>query len=256
MLSNTNFALWPIAPFGGENENAGNTGTQDSGNNSGQQSTGEASQGNSGQGNQNSQTNESGTNTSDDDDDDDLEGLSAKELKRIARDNAKRAKDAETERDSVKNALTDKEREKLDKEQRQELEINDLKSENSALRTALAKQSIINAINSDKRYEWNSAEIVAAQLNSEIVKVDKDGNVQGLKKELDRIAKDDDLKFLLKSGGKQEDQQQQQNNGGNQGNGFGATGFQPGQGGANSGGGKTPTLTEAAQEWPSLAGRI
>lgn len=244
MSFDINAEIWQLCPFGFDNDDSGgndqsNGGDNQGGNNQGQQQN-------------SSSTNDAETDT----DDDPYAGLSARELKRIAADNAKRAKDAETERDSAKNQLTAKEREKLDKEQRQELEITDLKNENAKLRATNAKLALIGAIRDDKRFEWHNPEMVAAQLDSEKVKVDDNGKVEGHLPLLSKIAKDDSLKFMLKSdntqsNNQQQDTNQQQNSGTSQ-----ATGVQPGQGGANQGGSMPPNAAELAELMPALRSRI
>ena len=86
------------------------------------------------------------------------------------------------------------------------------------------------------------------------MKVSDDGKVEGLAKELSRIAKDDSLKFLLAKDNTQQGNQQQQQNQNQQQN--GSTGFQPGQGGASSGGGIDPNAKELAELMPALRSRI
>lgn len=249
MSSEPIFALWPIPIFGAEDkEGDQNAGTGTPAGNSGGNPGSQGGQGNS---SKDQKTPASGDGTpeppADDDDDDPYEGYSTKELRRIARDNERRAKEAEQERDSVKTTLTAKEREKLDKEQRQELEINDLKDSVSTLRASLAHQAIVNAIICDSRYEWHNPEIVAQQLNSEIVKVDDKGKVDGIGKELVRVAKDHE--YLLKKKASQQDKGQGASSGQ-------PTGFQPGQGGANSGGNLPPNASELAKTFPALNSRI
>lgn len=244
--------IWSVLPFGFEPDDGGDNA---GGDNSGDQSANnQGTQQNSGQQQAGNQSNAS----DDDDDDDEYEGLSAKELRRIARDNQKKAKDAERERDSAKNKLSEEERKKLSDDQQKDLRITELTDENASLRSALNQQAILNAIQSDRRFEWHKPEIVAQQLDSSVVTVSKEGKVEGLAKELKRIANDDSLQFLLakdntkQQGNQQQDNnsQQQQNNGGQ------STGLQPGQGGANGGGSMPPNATELAELMPALRGRI
>lgn len=245
--------LWPVLPFGFDPDDGGDNGGDGSQGN--QQSNDGAGQGNSQQNQQGNQQQQS--NDDDDDDADEYEGLSAKELRRIAKDNAAKAKAAEKERDSAKSTLTAKEREKLDKEQRLELESEEKDGTIASLRGALSKQALINGILSDRRFEWHNPEIVAAQLNSSVVKVDDDGKVEGLAKDLKRIANDETLSFLLaKDNTKQNDGNQQQNGNQQQQNGGQQTGLQPGQGGANQGGSMPPNANELAELMPALRNRM
>jgi hypothetical protein len=246
MSFDINAGTWQLLPFGFQ-EASGNS-NEGTGNSEDDSSQNQGAQGNSGDQNANS----SGSGNDDGStDDDEYEGLSAKELRRIARDNAKRAEQAEKDAATAKSTLTAKEREKLDKEQRQELEINDLKNEVAKLRSTNTKLALIGAIRDDKRYEWHNPEMVAAQLDSEKVKVSDDGKVEGLAPALTKIAKDDSLKFMLKTDNTQQsnNQQQQQNNGQQ-------TGLQPGQGGANQGGSLPPNASELAELMPALRNRM
>ncbi len=169
-------------------------------------------------------------------------GLSAKELKRLLSDSEGKAKTLETERDSYKTKVDDSEREKLDEKGRLELDLTNERENNAKLKSTNARLSIINAIIMDEGYQWHNPEMVAAQLNSEIVKVSDDGKVEGLKNELKRIAKDND--WMLKK--------QEQNNNKN-----GSTGFQPGQGGSNNGGNNgKPEAAALAKIMPALASRV
>lgn len=227
--------LWPITPFGFEDGDEAGDQQNDQ-----QQSNSGEPQGSSGQ------------RSSDDDDDyDEYKGLSARELRRLIREKEERAKTAEQERDAAKNRLTEEERKKLAKEERLELESREKDSTIETLRATVAKQAIINGILSDRRYEWHNPEIVAQQLNSEVVKVSDDGKVENLGKELKRIANDESLKFLLaKDNTKQ--QQQQQNSGQQQ-----ASGLQPGQGGANGNGADvSPNIQQLAEIMPALRNRM
>lgn len=188
-----------------------------------------------------------------DDDADEYKGLSAKELRRLIRDQEQRAKAAEQERDSVKNKLTEEERKKLDKEQRLELEAKEKDSTIGALRGTIAKQAIINGILSDRRFEWHNPEIVAQQLNSEVVKVSDDGKVENLAKELKRLANDESFKFLLAKDNTKQQQQQQNSGPQNQ----QVSGLQPGQGGANGNGGEQlSNIQQLAEIMPALRNRM
>lgn len=246
------FALWPIAPFGGDNETGDQGGNNDGGqqNNDGS-SNNDASQGNSGQpaGGAAAGNDNAGASDDDDDDDDEYSGYSAKELRRIAKD----LKKGKTATDAELKALKDKE----DAEKRKKNDdvtnlTNDLTTErdtNKTLRATITKQAIIGAIRDDSRFTWHDPEMVAAQLDPEIVKVDDHGKVEGIKSQLAKVAKDHP--FLLKSDNTKQNQQGgQQNNGSS-----GPTGFQPGQGGASGGGTQTDTK-KLAEDYPALAGRF
>lgn len=197
----------------------------------------------------NSQASQSNSQTDDDDDDDEYEGLTAKELRRIARDNAKKAKDAEREASSAKSKLSEEERKKLTADQQKDLQISELTEANTKLRNSLNQQAIINGILSDRRFEWHNPEIVAAQLDSSVVKVTDDGKVDGLPRELKRIATSEDFKFLLAKDNTKKSTQPNNENGQQ-------TGVQPGQGGANQGGSMSPNVKELAEIMPALRSRM
>ena len=239
MLFKTKFALWPILPLGAEDKDEGSNTDSDNSGQSAQQSGDAGNQGNSEQVEQDKQ---------EDDSDDPYKGLSNKELKRLLKDAEEKGTTVEQELKTLRDKQAEEERKKLSKEQALEKDLTDERAANVNLRSALNRQAIINAINSDKRYEWNSAEIVAQQLNSEKVKVDDNGKVSGIEKELARIASDESLKFLLRHGNSNNNDEQQNN---------GPTGFQPGQGGANSSGNGIPeNAQELAKIMPALNSRI
>ncbi|AVD99625.1 head scaffolding protein [Mycobacterium phage Cuke] len=256
MTSTNPLILWPILPFGGEDQQGGsNNADGNASGQSGQQSNGQGNQGNSQQ--QGNQSNNQGNqgNSGDSDDDDPYAGLSAKELKRLLADSESKRESAETERDSTKQTLTQKEREKLDETERLKVEKQEDASTIEQLRATNAKLAIVNAIGNDDRFSWHNTDLVADQLNRDAVKVDDKGNVTGLAKELGRVAKDHP--YLLKSDG-QQDNSQQQNNQQQQSNnnaGGGQTGFQPGQGGSNSGN-LDQNAAELAKKYPALANRL
>lgn len=181
---------------------------------------------------------------SDDDDEDEYKDLTPRELRRLARDLANKAKSIESERDSFKTKVDEQERKTRTNEENLQKDLEAERSMNATLRATNAKLAILGAIRDDSRYEWHDPEMVAQQLNSEVVKVSEDGKVENLKKELDRIAKDHE--FLLKK--KANQPARQPNNGG-------PTGFQPGQGGANNGGSGQPDLKELAKSYPALMNR-
>lgn len=253
----TAIALWPIPPFGfeeqngGNNAGAGNSGGNPSGatNNPGSQSNPPAGQG------QNQDGSQGNSPSNDDDDDDPYAGLSQKDLKRRLREEAEERAKAERERDSAQSNLTAKEREKLDKEQRLELDVQERDKEIATLTATNSRLALVNAILNDSTYQWHNAEIVAQQLDSQKVTVDpKTGIVEGLKKELKRVAEDHD--YLLRSQ-QQNNNDSQQNNNRQQRQPYTGlpTGIQPGQGGANGGGHQNPTVDQLAENYPALASR-
>ncbi|QNJ59223.1 scaffolding protein [Mycobacterium phage MrMiyagi] len=246
--------LWPVLPFGGEEQNEGSVGNNDSGQGqSGQQSNGQQNQGNSQ--NQGGSSNSQGSqaNSSNTDDDDPYAGLSAKELKRLLSDTEAKRISAESERDSVKGKLTEKERQEMDEIDRLKAEKEEHTTTIETLRATNAKLALLNAIGNDSRFTWHNTDLVADQLNREIVKVDDRGNVSGLQKELARVAKDHP--YLLKTE-EQQGNSQQQNNQQQQQNSLGVvTGFQPGQGGSNSGS-LDQNAQELAKKYPALANRL
>lgn len=181
----------------------------------------------------------------DDDDEDEYKDLTPRELRRLARDLANKAKNIESERDSFKTKVDEQERKTRTNEENLQKDLEAERSVNATLRATNARLAILGAIRDDVRYEWHDPEMVAQQLNSDVVKVSEDGRVDNLKKELDRIAKDHE--FLLKKKANQPGRQP--NNGG-------PTGFQPGQGGANNSGSGQPDLRELAKSYPALAHRV
>lgn len=232
--------LWAILPYGGETQ------PEDSNANSGENPTNVvASQGNS------TPTGVNATASSDDDEDDPYAGLSAKELRRILKDTESSKSRTESEKADLEKRIKEEEDKKLTKEQALEKSVTERNDIISTLRATNAKLAIINAINQDTRYQWHDAEIVAQQLNSSIVKVSDDGKVEGIAKELARVAKDHEY-LLKKQGAQQNNDQQRQTPANDQ----GPTGFQPGQGGANQGGTLGPNASELAKNYPALANRL
>ena len=232
---------WPLhTPFGAEpNDGDNNDGSGDGQGNSGQSNT-QDNQGNSSSGGTQGQSGAKGNSSSTDDEDDEYKGLTPGELRRLARDLTNKAKTAEKERDSFKTKVDEEERKTRTKEENLERDVAERDSTIANLRATNAKLAIVSAILKDSRYEWNDVEIVAQQLNSEVVKVNDGGAVEGLKKELERVAKEH--AFLLKAKGTQ------QNNG--------PTGFQPGQGGGTSGTPGQPDVKELTKHYPALANRL
>lgn len=180
-------------------------------------------------------------NSDDNEEDDEFNGYSTKELRRIARDLAATKKSAEKDRDSYKTKVDEQERAKRTAEENLKQDLATERETNKVLRATNARLAIVSAIISDGRYEWHDPQMVAQQLNPDIVKVSDDGKVEGLRKELDRVSKEH--AFLLKTN---------QTQGGSK---TGPTGFQPGQGGASSGGTGTD-IKELAKSYPALASRL
>ena len=240
MNTNKESILWHILPYGAETQ------PEDSNANGSDNPTNSvAPQANS------PATGAGSVNSNDDDDDDPYAGLSAKELRRILKDTESSKSRTESEKADLEKRIKEEEDKKLTKEQALEKSVSERDDIIATLRAANAKLAIINAINQDTRYQWHDAEIVAQQLNSSVVKVSDDGKVEGIAKELARVAKDHE--YLLKK------QVAQQNNGGQQEqstNNQGPTGFQPGQGGANQGGTLGPNAAELAKNYPALANRL
>lgn len=234
------FALWPIAPFGAENDGDG-TGPAVAASDAGVA----AAQGDSQSGPAGGSVSQG--ETAPDDDGDDFKDLSPRELRRIAKDLADKAKSIESERDSFKAKVDEQERKTRSHEENLQKDLEAERNLNSMLKATNARLAILGAIRDDNRYQWHDAEMVAQQLNSDIVKVSEAGTVEGLRKELDRIAKEHT--FLLK-----------QSAGGKGGQGLakpnGPTGFQPGQGGANNSGVGGPDIKELAKSYPALVSRV
>lgn len=244
-----NFNKLPIwaqsLPYGGDNDDGSSgQGTGNTSGNSGQQSNDQGNQGNSGQGNESGSGATRGAKTSGNDDDP-YDGLSAKELKRLLADAEDKSKTFETERDSYKTKVDEQERSQRTREENLDTDLKNARAENDSLKGVNARLAITNEILKDKTHSWHNVDMVAAQLNSDVVKVGDDGKVSNLAKELKRIATDHP--YLLAN-----NQQQQQNT--NQGfqQQSGPTGFQPGQGGAKEG----SNAQELAKKFPALASRI
>jgi hypothetical protein len=235
MTFNEKLNLWPILPFGGESQESDSSESNEMPvDNSTSKTNPVVAQGNS-------EDNSS-------DEDDPYAGLSSKELRRLLRDTETSKSSTEAAKAELEKKIKDAEDAQLSKEQKLEKDVTERDSVIATLRAANAKLAIINAINEDSRYQWHNPEVVAQQLSSAVVKVSDEGKVEGIAKELARIAKDHD--YLLKTKGTQ-----QNSNGQQKSDDQGPTGFQPGQGGANQGGTLTNT-TELAKNYPALANRI
>lgn len=193
------------------------------------------------------------------DDDDPYAGLSAKELKRLLSDTEKAKGTTEAERKALQDKIDADTRKQQTREQNLENDLTTEKQTNSSLREALRRSQLENNILKDERFTWHNTDDVISKL-PESVKVDDNGNVSGLASALTKIATNNE--YLVKTRKDQQDSQQQQNNG-NQNNqqqpnnsNYGPTGFQPGQGGANQGGGVAPNAQELQKNYPALASRI
>jgi hypothetical protein len=238
------FALWPITPFGADDESEPQRDIEaDNSGQSGGNANNQAAQGNSSNNSENSQNS---------DEDDPYAGLTARELKRLLKDAEANNTTVAQELKQLQEEKRQAEEAKLSAEEKKDRRISELESQVNSLRTTLVKQAIINAINENKTYEWNSAAIVAQQLDSSKIKVDDNGKVTGLEKELARIANDPNLNFLLRQ--KNTDENNQQSNNAQQQQ--GPTGFQPGQGGARNGNGIPNNAQELAKLIPALNSRL
>jgi len=200
-------------------------------------------------GQQNQEGASSSSNAGSDDDDDEYAGYTPKELKRLLKDTQQSVTSKQAELDQHQADKDAAERAKNDKETNLTNDLKKANDEIAALKSTIAKQAITSAILSDTRFTWHDPEMVVAQLNNEIVKVDKEGKVQGMKPELTRIAKE--FPFLVKS---QESNNSGKNNQGGQQN-NGPTGFQPGQGGTSTSGGDKAAASKLAENYPALATR-
>jgi len=244
------FALWPIVPFGGEGEEGD------------QGSKGDGSQADSGggtgtlggavtttQGNQSDSKAKGSEGDEDEDDDDEYEGYSAKELKRLLKDTSKGKTQAEKEAKALQDKQTAEERKKNDENTNLKNDLAAERETTAKLRATVVKQAIEGAIRDDQRFEWFDATMVAQQLDPDVVKVNDEGKVEGLKGQLTKVAKEHP--FLLKKDNTGSQQGRQQQDGGT---GSGPTGFQPGQGGASTSG--EIDRKKLAEEYPALASRI
>jgi hypothetical protein len=261
MKSNASFALWPITPFGGEDDKTKtDPGSGDGEGASGGNANSGGTQGNSGKGGQQTQNGGKADPPPDDDDDsddddDEYKGYTAKEMRRIARDEKKKAKDAAAEAKTLKDKEAAAERAKLDENDALKKDVSDRDETIVTLRATMTKQAIIGAIRDDTRYEWHDPEMVAQQLDPEVVKVDEQGRVEGIKASLPKVAKQHP--FLLKKDNTTDDGKNGTKNGATQqNNGSGPTGFQPGQGGTSGGGGQETDRKALAENYPALASRI
>lgn len=245
MISDKTFLLWPIMPFGGE-EDPDSTGDENDkdGNEKTLGNTKSSNKSDSG----NTKKGESDDKT---DDDDEYAGFSLAELKRIAADNAQKASEKEVERKKAQDIIDAAERKKNDDITNLTKDLEKERENTAALRATVAKQAIESAIRDDDRWSWHDIEMVAStalQLNSEI-SVDNDGKVSGLSATLPKVAKQHP--FLVK-----ETKGSKNNSKDNNQNGNGPTGFQPGQGGTSNGGGSEVDTKKLAENYPALASRI
>lgn len=229
MVSPKFWTIWPYPlPFGAEDQDPPNPPKDDGGQGN--------SPDNSGGSNPPDSKPPEKKEDSDSDDNDPYSGLSAKELRRIILDTENAKKNVETERDSFKTKADEAERAKRTKEENLENDVKARDATISTLRAANARLAIINGILAQSKYRWHNPEIVAQQLDSKVVKVNDDGKIEGLEKELARVAKEHDY-LLTKANSSQ----------------GGSTGIQPGQGGSNSSG---KSAKDLAKDYPALLGRI
>ena len=232
-------------PFGADNDSNSGPSDGNSEGSNGVQSNQQGNQQDSQNGNKSSGNGKESTNSSDNDDDE-FSGLSAADLRRRLKEESTRTKSLETERDSFKTKVDEAERAQRSKEENLENDLANARKENEDLRAINDHLAVTNAILMDSAYNWHDVSLVSRELNYDVVKVSSDGKVEGLKKELQRLAKD--KAFLLKAPA----QQQNSGNGSN-----GPTGFQPGQGGANNGGNtEKANIAELAEKFPALASRV
>ena len=186
-----------------------------------------------------------------DKDDDPYAGLTPKELRRLLADAEGRANTTEADKKKLQDAIDAEQRKKNDENTNLKNDVAARDTTISELRQALSHQALVNSILLDERFTWHNIDDVIHKL-PESVKVDDNGKVSNIAAALGKIAKDNE--YLVKSQqGQQDSQQQQPNNSQQQNN--GPTGFQPGQGGANSGGALPPNAVELAKNYPALASR-
>lgn len=232
MQSDKEFWIWPSAiPFGAED---GSEGNEDNDTDSDKDDDKSKSQGKTGD----------SKDKSDSDEDDPYKGLTTKELKRLLKDIETSKSEAEQARKALQDKVDEEERKKRTKEENLEADIKSRDEKISSLLAVNSKLAIINAINAEKKYEWHDVEVVAQQLDSSIVKVDENGKVEGLIKDLSRVAKEHE--YLLKAKTDSKNQQQQNHQ---------VTGFQPGQGGASSDG-DSADRNALANLMPALRSRM
>jgi hypothetical protein len=237
MTFDSKAGIWQLAPFGSEDPvtpPATTEGQQQQNPPANQQQNNQGQQGNS-----------------DENDDDPYAGLSAKELKRLLKDAEDGKTATEAEKKKLQDTIDAEERKRLSKEEGLQKDLDAEKASNTQLRQALSHSQLENEILKDDRWTWHNIDDVIGKL-PESVKVGDDGKVTGLTSALAKVAKDNE--YLVKS---TKDLQQQQNNGNQQQqNNNGPTGFQPGQGGANQGGGVGPNASELVKSYPALASRL
>jgi hypothetical protein len=237
----TSFALWPIAPFGGEGEEDPPAGDAVTDKDKPDAKKDKA---------------ETKTDDKDEEEDDEYAGLTPAELRKIASDNAKAAAKAKADAKVLTDAQEAEERKKNDENTNLKKDVEKLTTENTTLRSTMTKQAIVGAIRDDTRYEFHDPEMVAQQLDPEVVTVDDKGTVTGIKAALPKVVKQHP--FLVKKDNTVEDDGKngKANNNGNNGSGNGnggPTGSQPGQGGTSGGGGNDVDVKVLAENYPALA---
>lgn len=115
----------------------------------------------------------------------------------------RRRQEAETERDELRQKLKSiEDRDKSDADRNSE-RLTELTSENENLRVNLKKSRIENAFLMDNKYNWHNPGRALQVVDLSDVEIDSDGNVLGMRKALDALAKSDP--YLLKQESNSED---------------------------------------------------
>lgn len=261
LVINEGFAKWPIGTlFGGDNDDTSQNKNEDS-QNKGSSGNGNSNSGgnqNSGSGNSNSNSSSQDDEEDEDDDDTPYGNMSAKELRRelerANKDGKKTAADLET----AQTALKEKERAEMDEIDKYKADLKAVTEERDDLARSFESQVILNQILLNKDYEFHDANDVTFFINRKELKIDtKTGEVDGLKEELKRVAKDKPhlvLKSKVKNDDNKNNNGNQNNNGDQQNRQNGASGFQPGQGGGNGNSDKD-VRSGLTKKYSSLANR-
>ena len=146
----------------------------------------------------------------DDDDDEDLSHISDPKERRIAelsRENARRRRElraAQRERDEARATLEEKEAGKQSTEQKLTKDLNKANETIAALTSQLENGLLRTSIQEFEAYKWHDVNLVMRELNKKAIFVDlEEGEVEGIQKELKRIAKE--KPFLVKKAEKSKD---------------------------------------------------
>lgn len=246
------FALWPIAPFGGDPDRQEVNSDQNNSSDSDGDSDSNANSNGTSQGSDSGSTETSGDangSSDEDDDEDEFAGLSAKDLR-------KRLRDAKRSESATKSQLTELQK-KIEEAERKELsELEAAKKDLEKLRKAdeqkaaiIEKQALMQGILLFEDITFHNPKDVLAFINREEITINDDGEAEGLIKQLKELAKE--KPYLVKSTKKDKGD----GSGGNNAQGRGSTGSQPGQGVR----GKTDPLAkqrnELAKLYPALSSR-